>query len=166
MSTLSHVHQLFSAKTCHAYLRALRWKDRPFQCPHCHSREVGPWGTYHYRPGFKRYRCKHCGRTFNDLTKTLLSQSKRSLAHWILAPFCCASRVRPVALPGSWAFMSVPATAGAGGCVTPPCPTRRIATWRVPSKQMNSITRPGTRGKRKRGQKALGTPGASSPQEA
>jgi transposase-like protein len=73
MPTLSHVHQLFSTETCHTYLRTLRWKDRLFQCPHCHSPEVGPWGTYHYRPGFKRYRCKDCGRTFNDLTKTLLS---------------------------------------------------------------------------------------------
>jgi transposase-like protein len=87
MPTLSHVHQLFSADTCHAYLRALRWKDRPFQCPHCHSPEVGPWGTYHYRPGFKRYRCKDCGRTFNDLTKTLFAQSQRSLLHWMLATF-------------------------------------------------------------------------------
>src|SRR5215510_9113214 len=87
MPTLSHVHQLFSADTCHAYLRALRWKDRPFQCPHCHSAEVGPWGTYHYRPGFKRYRCKDCGRTFNDLTKTLFAQSQRSLLHWVLATF-------------------------------------------------------------------------------
>jgi transposase-like protein len=96
MATLSHVHQLFSAETCHAYLRALRWKDRPFQCPHCHSRAVGPWGTYHYRPAFKRYRCKDCGRTFNDLTKTLLSQSQRSLTHWIVATFLlclsCSSR--------------------------------------------------------------------------
>jgi transposase-like protein len=87
MPTLSHVHQLFRADTCHAYLRALRWKDRPFQCPHCHSPEVGPWGTYHYRPGFKRYRCKDCGRTFNDLTKTLFAQSQRSLLHWMLATF-------------------------------------------------------------------------------
>jgi transposase-like protein len=96
MSTLSHLHQLFSAEACHAYLRALRWKDRPFQCSHCHSREVGPWGTYHDRPGFKRYRCKDCGRTLNDLTKTLLSQSKLSLPHWILATFLlclsCSSR--------------------------------------------------------------------------
>jgi transposase-like protein len=96
MSTLSHLHPLFSAEACHAYLRALRWKDRPFQCPHCHSREVGPWGTYHYRPGFKRYRCKDCGRTFNDLTKTLLSQSKLSLPHWIVTTFLlclsCSSR--------------------------------------------------------------------------
>ena len=87
MSTLSHVHQLFHAETCHAYLHALRWQDRPVQCPHCHSPEVRPWGTYHYRPGFKRNRCTGCRRTFNDLTKTLLSHSKRSFAHWIFATF-------------------------------------------------------------------------------
>ena len=96
MPTLSQVHQLFSLETCHAYIHALRWKDRPFQCPHCHSPEVGPWGTYHYRPGFKRYRCKDCGRTFNDLTKTLFAQSQRSLPHWIVATFLlclsCSSR--------------------------------------------------------------------------
>ena len=50
MSTLSHVHQLFSTDTCHAYLRTLRWKDRPLQCPHCHSQAVSPWGTYHLPP--------------------------------------------------------------------------------------------------------------------
>jgi transposase-like protein len=96
MSTLSHVHQLLSTATCHAYLRTLRWKDRPLQCPHCHSQAVGPWRTYHYRPGFKRYRCKACGRTFNDLTKTLFAQSQRSLPHWITATFLlclsCSSR--------------------------------------------------------------------------
>ncbi|HZC03568.1 MAG TPA: IS1595 family transposase [Gammaproteobacteria bacterium] len=96
MLTLSHVHQLFSVETCHAYIHALQWKDRPFQCPHCHSPEVSPWGTYHYRPGFKRYRCQDCGRTFNALTKTLFAQSQRSLAHWIMATFLlclsCSSR--------------------------------------------------------------------------
>jgi transposase len=74
----------------------LRWKDRPLQCPRCHSHDLGPWGTYHYRPGLKRYRCHGCRRTFNDLTHTLLAQSKRSLAHWILATFLlclsCSSR--------------------------------------------------------------------------
>jgi Transposase zinc-ribbon domain len=48
MPTLSHVHQLFGVETSHAYIHALRWKDRPFRCPHCHSPEVGPWDTYHY----------------------------------------------------------------------------------------------------------------------
>ena len=44
----------------------------------------------------KAYWCKGCKRTFNDLTNTLLHQSKRSLPHWILATFLlclsCSSR--------------------------------------------------------------------------
>ena len=98
MSIVSHLPHLFNAATCQAYIHALRWKDRPLQCPRCQSHNVGPWGTYHYQPGLKRYRCKEqaCKRTFNDLTGTLLDGSKRSLAHWILATFllclACSSR--------------------------------------------------------------------------
>jgi transposase-like protein len=96
MLTLSHVHQLFSVETCHTYIHTLRWKDRPLQCPRCQSQDVDPWGTYHYRPGCKRYWCNGCQRTFNDLTHTLLHQSKRSLPYWILATFLlclsCSSR--------------------------------------------------------------------------
>jgi len=96
MPVLSHLHQLFHADTCDAYIHTLRWKDRPLHWPRCQSPNTGPWGTYHYRPGLKRYRCKACRRTFNDLTQTLLAQSKRSLAHWLLATFLlclsCSSR--------------------------------------------------------------------------
>src|ERR671931_2286209 len=98
MPVLSYVHQLFNADQCHAYIHRLRWKDRPLQCPRCQSLNVGPWGTYHDQPGLQRYRCKEqgCKRTFNDLTNTLLHQSKRSLAYWILATFLlclsCSSR--------------------------------------------------------------------------
>ena len=46
--------------------------------------------------GCKRYWCHGCQRTFNDLTNTLLHQSKRSLSHWVLATFLlclsCSSR--------------------------------------------------------------------------
>jgi transposase-like protein len=96
MPKLSHLHQLFSAEHCQSYIRTLRWQDRPLQCPRCHSQDVSSWGTYHYRPGCKRYWCNGCRRTFNDLTHTLLHQSKRSLPHWILAIFLlclsCSSR--------------------------------------------------------------------------
>ena len=96
MLTLSHLHQLFSVETCQTYIHALRWKDRPLQCPRCHSQDVDPWGQYHYRPGCKRYWCHGCKRTFNDLTDTLLHRSKRSVPHWILATFLlclsCSSR--------------------------------------------------------------------------
>jgi transposase-like protein len=98
MSIVSHLHQLFNAETCQSYIHTLRWKDRSLQCPRCQSCNVGPWGTYHYQPGLKRYRCKEkdCKRTFNDLTGTLLDGSKRSVLYWILATFLlclsCSSR--------------------------------------------------------------------------
>jgi transposase-like protein len=96
MLTLSHLHQLFSIETCQTYIHTLRWKDRPLQCPRCHSHDVDSWGMYHYRPGCKRDWCNGCKRTFNDLTNTLLHQSKRSLPYWILATFLlclsCSSR--------------------------------------------------------------------------
>jgi transposase-like protein len=96
MPMLSYIHQLFSAEQCQAYIHMLRWNDHPLQCPRCQSHVVGLWGTYHYRPGCKRSWCNGCRRTLNDLTHTLLAQSKRSLVHWILATFLlclsCSSR--------------------------------------------------------------------------
>jgi hypothetical protein len=55
MPVLSHLHQLFNAEYCQAYIHTLRWKDRPLHCPRCQSHHIGPWGTYHYRPGCQRY---------------------------------------------------------------------------------------------------------------
>src|SRR4029453_3974805 len=109
MPVLSYVHQLFDLDQCHAYIHILRWKDRLLQCPRCQSQNVGPWGPYHsrpgatrprgaypYRPGCRRYWSNGCQRTFNDLTHTLLHQSKRALPHWILTNFllclACSSR--------------------------------------------------------------------------
>jgi transposase-like protein len=96
MPVLSHLPQLFNAEQYQAYIHMLRWKDRPLQCPRCQSPNIGPWGTYHYRPGCTRYWCHDCKRTFNDLTDTLLHQSKRPLSYWIFATFllclACSSR--------------------------------------------------------------------------
>jgi transposase-like protein len=96
MPMFSPLHQLFNAEQCHAYIRTLRWKDRPLQCPRCQSHTIGHWGTYQYRPGCKRSGCHNCKRTFNDLTDTLLHRSQRPLASWILATFllclACSSR--------------------------------------------------------------------------
>jgi transposase-like protein len=96
MPVLASLHPLFNADSCHTYIHTLRWNDRPLQCPRCHSQDIRPWGMYHYRPGLKRYWCHGCRHTFNDLTHTLLAQSRRSLSHWILATFllclACSSR--------------------------------------------------------------------------
>ena len=96
MAMLSSVHHLCRAAPWQAYLHTLRWKDRPLQWPRCYSHDVEPWGQSHDRPGCQRYRCQGCKRPCNDLTATLLHQSTRPLAYWILATFllgrACASR--------------------------------------------------------------------------
>lgn len=76
MPILSYLHQLFNADTCNTYLHTLRWKERPLHCPRCHSHDVGLWSNYYYRPGLKHYWCHGCRRTFNDLTHTLLAQTR------------------------------------------------------------------------------------------
>ena len=96
MPVLSHLHHLFTAEQCQAYIHTLRWQDRPLPCPRCQSYHLGCWGTYQYRPGSKRSWCHGCKRTFNDLTGTLLHQSQRSLSYWVLTTFllclACSSR--------------------------------------------------------------------------
>ena len=62
--------------------------------------------------------------------------------------FCCVCHAHLAAWPESWASISVPATAGAGGCAMPLCPMKWIASWRARSKRMNSITLLARRGKR------------------
>lgn len=41
-----------------------RRDKEPFVCPHCNSIHVIHWGQSH---GLLRYRCKECGKTFNQL---------------------------------------------------------------------------------------------------
>jgi transposase len=98
MPPRAHASQFRPSTNCYKLsdIHTLRWQERPLQCPRCQSQDVDPWGTYHYRPGCKRYWCNGCKRTFNDLTHTLLHQSRRSFAYWILATFLlclsCSSR--------------------------------------------------------------------------
>ena len=96
MSGLSYVHQLFTVDQCQAYIPTLRWQERPLQGPRCQSQAVDPGGTSQYRPGCKRYWCRGCKRTFNDLTETLLHRSNRPLSYWIRATvllcLSCSSR--------------------------------------------------------------------------
>ena len=44
--------------------------DSVESCPHCHETNFYKWGI---NAGIQRYKCKHCGKTFNALTKTPLS---------------------------------------------------------------------------------------------
>ena len=43
----------------------------PPACPHCHARHVIHWGQSR---GLLRYRCKECGKTFNQLHGAALAR--------------------------------------------------------------------------------------------
>ncbi len=49
-------------------------KDRPINCPHCQSSDIYGHGGY---KGRKRYKCKSCTKTFNDLTGTAMDGIKK-----------------------------------------------------------------------------------------
>jgi transposase-like protein len=73
-----------------SYIHELRWKGKELECPHCGSEDIGSWGQYYRNPGLKRYICKGCGKTFNDLTGTILHCSHLPLSGWLLAAFLMA----------------------------------------------------------------------------
>lgn len=49
-------------------------KDRPISCPHCQCFDIYGHGVYKSR---KRYKCKSCAKTFNDLTGTAMDGIKK-----------------------------------------------------------------------------------------
>jgi transposase-like protein len=49
-------------------------KDRPICCPHCQGSDIYGHGVYKFR---KRYKCKSCTKTFNDLTGTAMDGIKK-----------------------------------------------------------------------------------------
>ncbi|OPJ60312.1 IS1595 family transposase [Clostridium oryzae] len=50
-------------------------------CPHCHSTNIIKYG--HFSENKQRYRCKDCRRTFNKVTNSILSYTKKTLNDWV-----------------------------------------------------------------------------------
>ncbi|MFC6765024.1 transposase-like zinc-binding domain-containing protein, partial [Natrinema soli] len=62
-------------------LQQVRWREG-LQCPRCRSESVIKYGSYR---AYQRYRCKDCGRTFNDKTGTIFAHAKISLEKLLFA---------------------------------------------------------------------------------
>jgi len=76
---------LMDEEKCYEMLRQARWPDGQVRCPYCGSEDIaGPWRSVH-APGGYRYRCRGCGRRFNDRTGTVFERSKLPLGAWFLA---------------------------------------------------------------------------------
>ncbi len=67
---------------CVQILRAIRWPGA-VACAHCSSARVIRTGRH--QTFYQRYRCKSCGRIFNDKTGTIFENSRLPLRVWFLA---------------------------------------------------------------------------------
>ncbi|AGF56563.1 transposase-like protein [Clostridium saccharoperbutylacetonicum] len=50
------------------------------KCPTCESKHYIKYGSF---KGIQRYKCKECGKTFSNITKSLWSYSKKDSSKWI-----------------------------------------------------------------------------------
>lgn len=81
---------MLSDAECAEVLRDVRWAAG-LQCLYCGSSRVVRRG---WRKGFyQRYRCKDCGRWFNDKSGTVLAHSKLPLRVWFFTAFMMQSKV-------------------------------------------------------------------------
>ncbi|WP_306060504.1 IS1595 family transposase [Natronococcus wangiae] len=62
-------------------LEQVRWREG-LRCPRCRSESVIKYGSYRE---YQRYRCKDCGRTFNDKTGTIFACAKIGLDRLLFA---------------------------------------------------------------------------------
>jgi transposase-like protein len=64
---------------CIRVLRKLRWPNG-IACPLCGSKHVVKYKPH--RKVMHRYLCRHCHRTFNDLTGTIFANTKLNISEW------------------------------------------------------------------------------------
>ena len=147
MLVLSHLHQLFNAEQCQAYIRTLRWKDRPLQCPRCQSHPLAAGARTTIDPAANAPGAILVSAPSTTLPIPCCIGARDHCHTGFSPPFCCVSPARPGASPESWASSAGLAIGGAGGCAMRPCPMRCSASWTGQSRRMTSITRLARRGK-------------------
>ncbi|MCX4028398.1 transposase [Spartinivicinus marinus] len=78
-----NIKQLVNDKQCYQFIRQTRWPNG-VSCPHCQSQQVESKGYHQKQKARKRYLCKACCRTFDDLTLTVFSGHHQPVKVWIL----------------------------------------------------------------------------------
>ena len=80
---LVKIHDLINDAKCFEVVRSLRWPEGVL-CPHCENEHVIEFGRYDTQEDRQRYRCKPCGRCFDDLTGMVFESHHLPLRTWIL----------------------------------------------------------------------------------
>jgi len=74
---------MLSEEKCFEMIREVRWDDG-VRCPWCESIEVKRNGHVSSHIFCQKYKCKACGKYFDDLTSTVLSDSNLPTKTWVL----------------------------------------------------------------------------------
>lgn len=78
-----HLQNLLDNAKCYDKVRELRWPEG-VRCPHCGAGLVTKQGHDTTQPARQKYRCKTCGRSFDDLTGTALAGHHQPVQTWML----------------------------------------------------------------------------------
>ena len=80
---LVKIQDLINDAECLEVVQKLRWPEG-VRCPHCGGDHVIKFGRDETQEHRQRYRCKSCGRCFDDLTGTIFEGHHLPLRTWIL----------------------------------------------------------------------------------
>ena len=86
------IQNLVSDEQCYETVRTLRWPSG-IHCPHCDAKEVIKRGYDERHLHRRRYRCKGCGKGFDDLTETVFSGHHQPLKSWMLCLYFMGSNL-------------------------------------------------------------------------
>jgi transposase-like protein len=80
---LVNIQDLIDDASCYEKVRELRW-PQGVRCPFCGGEHTIKHGFDQTQEHPQRYRCKSCGRYFDDLTGTIFEGHHQPLRVWIL----------------------------------------------------------------------------------
>ena len=80
------IHRLIDDAKCYEMVRELRWPNG-VRCPHCEADQVVKNGHDTTEPERQRYLCRHCDRSFDDLTQTVFAGHHQPLRIWMLCSY-------------------------------------------------------------------------------
>ncbi len=76
------IEAMLDLETCFKHIREIRWADGVC-CPRCSNKAISPHGFTTGNVHQRRYKCKSCKISFNDLTNTVMANSRLPICLWL-----------------------------------------------------------------------------------
>jgi transposase-like protein len=76
-----NIQHIIDDAKCFEVIRELRWPNG-IKCPECEASIINKRGFHTTQAHRQRYKCKHCGKQFDDLTDTIFEGHHQPLKTW------------------------------------------------------------------------------------